>query len=141
MVYNRVVHDCSKSKKVQQSLVPNRPGIGIVGGGWKNPQSLICGGGVGINGEGLENDHKSCRKGYGFLSQMCIKVILPRQQNAHNTRSTFFSYYTFYLQAKVSPPKIALVEITLSKINRRGDWIKNILVGKFLKINYRGDVY
>ena len=32
-------------------------------------------------GVGLENDYKCCRKGYGSLSQMCIKVILPSPKN------------------------------------------------------------
>ena len=70
---------------------------------------------------------------------MCIKVILPCPQsekggNIQYMRSAYFSYYTFYLQAKVSPLKIAFVEILLPKINRReGGCYKNVLGGKILK--------
>ena len=83
----------------------------------------------------MENDHKCYRKGYGFLSQMCIKVILPCPQsekggNIQYMQSAYFYYYTLYLQAKVSPLKIALVEILLPTINRRGigirmSWVEN----------------
>jgi len=47
--------------------------------------------------------------------------------------TSVLSYDTFYLQAKVSPLKIALIEIILPRINRDGDWYMNVLGGKFLK--------
>ena len=73
-----------------------------------------------------------------FLSQIGIKVILPSPQNETRLNHTAHaisvrSYDTFYLQAKVSPLKIALIEIILPTINRRGGWNKNFLGGKFLK--------
>ena len=54
--------------------------VGIVGGVEKILKSLISKGGWNKRG-GLENDHKYCGKGYGFLSQMYIKVILPSPHN------------------------------------------------------------
>ena len=56
-----------------------------------------------------------------FLSQSCIKVVLPSSQNEtmlnHIRHATsVLSYDTFYLQAKVSPLKIALIEIILPRI-------------------------
>ena len=63
--------------------------------------------------------------GYGFLTPICIKAILPSRQNETmlNQRSyaiSVLSYYSFYLQAKEYPLKIVLVETILRKINRRG---------------------
>ena len=87
---------------------------------------------------GVGNDKKYCRKGYGFLSQICIKVLLPSPQNEtslnHTTHAiSILSYDIFYLQAKVSPQKIALVDIILPNINRRGGgWNKSVVGGKFL---------
>ena len=63
----------------------------------------------------MENAMVSYHK---FLSKKCVISVL--------------FYDTFYLQAKVSPLKLALVEIILLKINRRGGWSKNVLGGKFV---------
>ena len=53
------------------SLVPNRRGVGTVGGAGKSP-NLVSGG-------GLENDHECCyRRGNGFLSQIHIKVNIAK---------------------------------------------------------------
>ena len=95
-----------------------RRGVEIVGDGWKNPESLVIERGVG-------KKPKCCRKAYGFFSQICIKVILLSAQNEirlnHTTHAiSVLSYDTIYLQAKVSPLKIAFAEIILPKINRRG---------------------
>ena len=72
----------------------------------------------------LENDQKCCRKGSGLLSQIYIKVILPRLQNEaglnHTTHAISVSYDTFYFQAKVSPLKMAVVDTIFPKINRLG---------------------
>ena len=73
-----------------------------------------------------------------FLSQICIKVILSNPQNKatlkHTTHAvSVLSLQYFYIQAKLSPPKIALVEIMLPKINRQRCWNKNVLGGKFLR--------
>jgi len=84
----------------------------------------------------LENNKKCCRKDYGFLSQFRTKVILPSPQKEttlnHTTHAiSVLSYGTFHLQAKVSPLKIALVEIILPKINRRGVGIRMSRVENF----------
>ena len=69
---------------------------------------------------GLETDQKCSRRDYCFYHK-CVKVILPSPQNEtmliHKTQViSAFSYDTFYLQAKLSPLKIALVEIKLPNL-------------------------
>ena len=68
---------------------------------------------------------KNVEKAMVSYHKFCIKVIIPHPQKetwlnhtAHAISVLFFD--TFYLQAKLSPLKIALVEIRLHKINRRG---------------------
>ena len=59
--------------------MPNRRGVGIVGGGWKNPQNLVSRG-VGINGGGLENYLRFNRR--GVLKKLLSSATFSETNNS-----------------------------------------------------------
>ena len=73
-----------------------------------------------------------------FLSQVCIKVLLPSPQNettlSHTTHAIGVLFLRYcLLVGQSTSARIALVEVMLPKMNRREGWNKNVLGGEFLK--------
>ena len=85
----------------------------------------------------MEDGHKFCRKGYGFLLKMCIKAVLPSLQSEtklnHTTHAISVLFLRCFLLAGRSTASNILpwLRSYFQKLIIRG-WNKNVLGGVYL---------